>query len=226
MNDQMSKEHEMCVSKYDRKCKSWTGIIAGALIAVGLSFLLSLFCAALGLSAFHTSAEGVTTIAIGGVIGMLIGIVAVMFFSGWVAGFLARKSCSTPCVGAIYGITAWCLALVITVVIATHTMEFVSANLYTITNHKITTANVFNNTATKVVANTEVVKPAQHKLDLTNINDEATTNFLALSLFLTFIMFFMGAIFSAIGGYCGAKSRCGCCCSKTDCNCGCGCCKP
>src|SRR5688572_22301369 len=97
------------------RCVSWSGILIGAFIAVGLSFLLNLFSVAIGLSTYHMGPDGAQTLAVGGLIGFAIGIIAIMYFSGWVAGFLGRVRCSSGNCGSIYGLTMWCVALVLTV---------------------------------------------------------------------------------------------------------------
>jgi hypothetical protein len=230
MNDQMLKEHEVCNKEHEIcsivsfKCMSWTGIIAGALIAVGLSFLFSLFGAGIGLAAFHTTPEGATTMAIGGYIGMVIGTIAIMYLAGWVAGYCGRTSCcSSQCIGAVYGITAWCLALVVMVILATQTTQFISGNLYSITNHQITNDQLFNNVKLPMITESIYSTPNNDTLQKVSVNinviDDADRKLLSMSLLLTFALFFIGAISSALGGYCGIKS----CCDK-DCDCGCNCC--
>lgn len=202
MNDQFLHEQEQCNRSGNSTCMPWGGVVAGALIAVGLSFLLSIFAAAIGLSAFRTTYAGVTTLAIGGYIGMVIGSIAIMFLSGWVAGYLGRKHCYHQNFGALYGFSAWCVALVIMVILATQTMEFVSANLYSITNHKITTARLYNDSTATEHGYDHTAKSNAEEV---NLNDEEATKLLKQSLFLTFALFFIGAISSALGGYFGVK---------------------
>ncbi len=49
-------------------CKriSWSAILIGAIVAVGLGFLLNMFCLAIGLSAFTLDDQGKTVVAVGG----------------------------------------------------------------------------------------------------------------------------------------------------------------
>ena len=93
---------------------SWTAVIVGALVGVGLTFLLALFSAAIGLSAFSMDSTGATTLAVGGFIGVVIGILVSMFLAGWVAGYLGRPYAMGRNLGVLYGFTAWCLALLLT----------------------------------------------------------------------------------------------------------------
>ncbi len=209
MNEQMLREHDTtcCNHVVSLKCMPWTGIVAGALIAVGLSFLFSIFGAALGLAALQTTPEGVTTLAIGGYLAMIIGTIAIMYFAGWVAGFSGRNHCSNPHLGAIYGITAWCLGLVLMILLATQTSQFLSSNLYTVTND-VATSQLFSSVNTPVVVETINLNPTAKDMQQMNAIDQEEARLLTLSLFLTFALFFIGALSSAMGGYCGIKPCC------------------
>lgn len=70
-------------------CMCWTAVIAGALVGLGIGFLLNLFGAAIGLSAYKMN-QSEAVLAIGGVIGLLIGVIVAMGASGFVAGYLGR----------------------------------------------------------------------------------------------------------------------------------------
>lgn len=219
MNEKNLRENETC--SHSSKCMSWTAIFAGALVAVGLSFLLNIFGAAIGLSTLTTSAEGATTIAIGGYLGLLVGTIAIMFFAGWIAGYLNRKYCCNRNIGALYGFTTWCLALIITMLIAAHTVQFISANVYTISNRKVNTNLSNHNVIGKKMTNDAGYSNSNRsKADQVNADDEAVVEILTLSLLLTFILFFAGAIASAIGGCCGLKPKDSTCCNKTNSSCG------
>ncbi|MDQ2994486.1 MAG: hypothetical protein M3R00_06020, partial [Pseudomonadota bacterium] len=92
---------------------SWTGVVAGALVATGLSFLLTLFDAGIGLTAIDHTERGITTVVVGGLIGMLIGAIVTMFIAGCVAGYVGRTYSWNRHSGVLQGFLAWCLALVI-----------------------------------------------------------------------------------------------------------------
>jgi hypothetical protein len=51
--------NENCVHAPECKCIAWKPIIAGALVAIGFTFLLNIFSVAIGLTAFTTNSEGV-----------------------------------------------------------------------------------------------------------------------------------------------------------------------
>src|SRR5436305_611289 len=80
----------------------WTAIFVGALVAVGLGFLLNLFSMAIGLSAVSNS-NGTMAVAIGGFIGLIIGVIVAMVVSGYVAGFLGRLHSQKRNLGILYG---------------------------------------------------------------------------------------------------------------------------
>jgi pheromone shutdown protein TraB len=95
----MEKNEKYCSTK----CISWTSIVVGALIALGLTFLLNLFSTAIGLSAYKLSG-GSSLFAIGGFLGFAIGIVATMFAAGWLAGYLGRSYCYNKNLGSMKNI--------------------------------------------------------------------------------------------------------------------------
>lgn len=174
---------------------SWKAIFAGALVSIGLSFLLNLFSVAIGLTAFHVDA-GTTTIAIGGFIGVAIGVFAAMFTSGMVAGYLGRSHCPKRHLGSLYGFLAWCVALILTTFIAAHIASYVDAYNNFITNPKVT-------------VNTEMVKKteANGSTEIMIDNQKAEKG-LAIGAFAIFVLFFLGAFSSCIGGHYGMTCRC------------------
>lgn len=181
------------------KCLSWTAVVAGALVGIGLTFLLNLFGVAIGLTAYSTSIEGTTSLAIGGFIGMAIGIMASMFVSGWVSGYLGRKTCLYPHLGVLYGFSSWSLSLIIMVVLAGSASEFMTMQYDKVTNPSILLNKISSTTSTMTV--TEQTK----NTTVATINNEKAAKMVGKSLFLIFILFFIGAITSAFGGYIGMK---------------------
>jgi hypothetical protein len=184
-------------------CISWSAILIGALFILGLSFLLNVFSATIGLSAFHLSSEGVKTLAVGGFVGMLVGTIAVMFFSGWVAGYLGRTRCVTGYCGSVYGFSSWSVALIVTILLSAHVGKFVTsfndfAQTPTYSNVAVTT----NNAAP--VVSTNNANPSQLVVNSDKV---------AMGAFAIFILFLVGAFSSAIGGHCGLRT----CCKKDRC---------
>ncbi|TAK76116.1 MAG: hypothetical protein EPO11_04660 [Gammaproteobacteria bacterium] len=184
---------------HDQKCciirVSWTAVLVGALVGIGLSFLLNLFSIAIGLSAFTMSKEGNMTLAVGGVLGLLIGIIAAMFVSGFTAGYLGRPYCMKRHLGALYGFTAWCLALIFMMMFAAHIAHFLQH-----------VSSMIANPATVVIAAN--VAPAQASAiatpDTTVIMMTAPAGGgMAMGAFIMFVFFAVGALAACFGGHCG-----------------------
>lgn len=173
----MINEHDKLHS-HECKCFTWKPIIAGALTAIGLSFLLNLFSVAIGLTAFTTNSEGVENLALGGLIATALGVVASMFAAGWIAGYLGNRYCTKRHLGALYGFLTWCVALLGMVFIADHIQSYI--NLYT---HFISgTSNM--------------------PISQTTSNTPSTTS-VVISTYIVFVLFFLSAFASSLGGHCG-----------------------
>jgi MFS family permease len=125
----MKMMNNQIVSHRDCKCLEWKPIVAGALVIIGLTFLLNLFSVAIGLTAFTTNSDGVENLALGGLVGVAIGIVAAMFGAGWLTGYLSQRHCTKRHLGALYGFLAWCVAFLICIFAASHMHDYV--NFYT-----------------------------------------------------------------------------------------------
>jgi hypothetical protein len=190
------------------KTLSWTAVIAGALVGVGLAFILMLFSVAIGLSAYSSTTDGAMNIAVGGLVGIAIGIIASMFASGYVAGYLDRPKCvNDECPkrhsGALNGFVAWCLALIISVSIAPHLHHYVTvySNFVSNPNAAFTVDRPQSALDATAAATSNPSTPA----DETTTVSAATT---AKSAFLVFILFILGALSSAFGGHFGMYSCC------------------
>jgi len=175
------------------KCFTWKPIIAGALTAIGLTFLLNLFSVAISLTAFTTNDQGVENLALGGLIATSLGIVATMFASGWLAGYLGNRYCTKRHLGALYGFLTWCVALIIMMFLAVHINDYI--NLYT---HFISGTSV-NLAASNTAA--QVATPAPQP------------NQLVISTYIVFSLFFLSALSCSFGGHCGMRYVC-----KDECN--------
>jgi hypothetical protein len=179
---------------------SWNAIFISALASVGFSFLLNLFSIAIGLTAFKTTPEGAaTTLATGGFIGILIGIIASMFFSGWLAGYLARPAYTNRInLGSLHGFVAWCLALLITITTFTYVGQFVTEYLSFISHPEI------------IQLSTSMSKTASLSLSSPSVNQalmpKNSLNDLGLKALIIFSIFFLSALVSSIGGHCGGAS--------------------
>lgn len=201
------------------KCLSWSAIIAGAFVAIGLGFLLNLFGIAIGLTAYTTTPEGVTTLAVGGYIGMAIGVLVVMFVAGWVSGFLGYCAGCVHCnIGALYGFVTWSLALILTILLTSSVGQFTAIQYEALTNpnssamrmSSMPSMNV-NSNAQSVASNAQMASSSNamasnnkgNSSNTAQTNDEKAAKTLGKSLLLVFLLFFVGAIICCYGGYVG-----------------------
>lgn len=189
---------EPCTTGGYVKCVSWTAILVGALVGLGLSFLLNLFGVAIGLS-MTTTQQGVVSFAVGGFLGLLIGAVASMFIAGFVAGFLGRACVVNRHLGVLYGFTTWCVMLVLTALLTLPVNRFIG------------TYSGFISTPSSVhVENNSVVVANEVTNDTTTVSNNAQKD-LALATFFVFVLFFIGAFSSCAGGYFGMVCDENCC---------------
>lgn len=182
------------------KCISWAAIFVGAIVGVGLGYLLNLFSVAIGLSAFTTSPEGLTAFAVGGFVGFAIGGVVSMFVAGWTAGYLAHPYCSKRNSGSLYGFTTWVVAFIMGVALAAPIGHYVSHSAAFLSNHTIVVTHMDGRdemVANQAPATTEVDKATAEKA----AND---TGKAALALF---VLSFLAAVAAAFGGHCGMTCR-------------------
>lgn len=177
------------------KSISWSAILAGALVGIGLTFLLNLFSVAIGLSIFSINNTGITSLAVGGMIGLAICAIVSMFVAGMVAGYLARPFCDTRHLGVLYGFTTWCLALLLTAILATYVGRYVSSY-----------SNFISNPSTIII--TEVSpSPEPQSNPAIIMNAQKATNTFGIGAFIVFVLFFIGAISSCFGGHCGMMCK-------------------
>lgn len=180
---------------------SWSAITTGALVGIGLSFLLNLFSVAIGLSIVTTTQEGLISLAVGGFIGLIIGAIVSMFVAGFTAGYLGRPYCVKRNLGVLYGFTTWCLALILMVLLTSYMgryiksySDFISGPRTTIfTTHKEAPVVILSSTTQNTTATVE---------------PKTTEQSLGYSPFLIFTLFFISALASCFGGHYGMSCRC------------------
>jgi hypothetical protein len=194
---------------------SWTAIFVGALFAVGIGFLLHLFNAGLGLSAFTTDEKGLATLAIGGFIWLLICAFVSMFIAGYVTGIIAKplhpayKAC-----GIIHGFAAWSFAFIILVVLAAHAgFLMASTNNLDLTKSNTPVSAISVLHATKESTKNVILykKPVVEKRvnvpasDVKVVNTENVTNTIGQGILAAFFIFLLGAIGACAGGHVGIR---------------------
>lgn len=183
-------------------CVSWNAVIIGALVGMGIAFLLNLFSMAIGLSLFTTSNAGMISVATGGFLGLLISGIISMFAAGMTAGYIGRSQCMNPNVGIIYGFVTWVVALIFSALITSHLAQF-TANYVNL---------VKNQAVVKVTENVRMpaLKSMTQDQETTKIyvNPRKATNAVGYASLFTFILLFVGAISSCFGGYFGMGCNC------------------
>jgi hypothetical protein len=190
MNNQGTMLHPM-----ECKCISWKPIVAGALAAIGFTFLLNLFSVAIGLTAFTTNDQGVENLAIGGLLATALGIVVSMFAAGWIAGYLGHRHCTKRHLGALYGFLVWCVALIVMMFIATSFQSYVTLYTHFISGTTVHLAMAHADTvAPHTVAHLAIPVPP--------------VNQVMISAYIVFSLFFLSAFASSLGGHCGMRHEC------------------
>lgn len=194
----------LCNDLAHKHCFSWSAIISGAFVALGLGFLLQLLSVAIGLSAFRASSAG--TLAISGIICLAIVVIVSMGVAGYVAGYLGRYYHYHATEGLIYGFITWCVALLFTILLmlplsqyATQYSEHIGA--------KITMGNELQQNAllTTHDLSHQVMGNTQAKQDQTEI--KVSPNAVANSSWVIFGLFLIGAMASCIGACSGMSCR-------------------
>lgn len=181
---------------------SWSAIVAGALVGVGLSFLLNLFGVAIGLSAFSMNDQGVASLAIGGLLGLLISTIIAMYFAGLVSGSLGKLFVPKRNMGIIYGFTTWSVVLVLSAVLTAHVGSYVDSYSTSVTQNSV------------VVMQDKTAPGASHAADASDakqkiiaLTPQQASGGMAIGAFIIFALFFVGALASCIGAHHGMSCR-------------------
>ncbi|ASQ44660.1 hypothetical protein [Legionella clemsonensis] len=180
---------------------SWTAVFVGALVGVGLGFLLNLFGIAIGLSLFTLNEEGATVLAIGGLLGLLIGVIASMIVAGYAAGYLGRFYCPKRNLGILYGFTTWVISLILGAIMAGHMSNYVST--YTTHVSRAVTTTVQANAPTGGQATNQTATTPAGTAVPANVSPDS----LAWGAFMIFALFFIGAISTCIGACWGMSCK-------------------
>ncbi len=214
MSGQHEHTHMDC-----RKRISWSAILAGALVGIGLGFLLNLFSIALGLSFVSTTKEGLLTVALTGLIGLIIGTMFVSFASGFTAGYLGKSYSKRQNLGALYGFTTWSVTLILATFltpalggyIAFYSDFVTHPTMVVIVNEKNHSMPAMSEPAKEpavkaTIANDKAAK-AQHATTEKHpaVNMQAVTGALSVMSMLIFVLFLVGALSSIFGGRCAMK---------------------
>jgi hypothetical protein len=173
---------------------SWSAIFIGALVGVGLGFLLNIFGLAIGIAAFSLSNAGALTLTLGGLIGLIIGIIVSMGVAGYAAGYLGRLYVPRRNLGIIYGFATWSLALILSSFLAAHLSDYVMTY-----SEGITKAQLVTQGSDTGVEPTAVKENSPARSNTQNANLKLAPSDLAWSALIVFILFFIGAVSTCVG---------------------------
>lgn len=176
---------------------NWTPVILGALIAIGLGFLLDLFVQGLGLTLYTANVEGATALAIGGFLGIAIGSIVSMFIAGFASGFFAAACSSRKNLGMVYGFAAWCLSLIL--------LAGFSSGLAAVAYHA-DTEKVMASTQEMGLTAEKVSSRLHPATDVHDTSGEHAARAAGMFTFSLFLLFFIGALSASAGGHYGYAS--------------------
>jgi len=182
----------------------WKAIFAGALVGFGLTFLLQIFDKAIGITVFNVNSSGVEAMVLGGFLGSIVGIIASMFFAGWIASYLSRPHFFDRRIGALYGLLVWCLSLLIGMIVMAHMSSHAMEGRNYLENPNPSMVGMNTSQTASVITN-ETMEKSNPNQNVANENIPAKKA--GISLFLTFILFFIGAVSACFGGYFGLKAE-------------------
>ncbi len=184
----------------NNRCISWSAVFMGALVAIAFSFLLNLLCLGIGISAFPSTENGQLTFAVGGFVALVICSILAMFPAGYVAGKLGRTHCTKPKAGECYGLAAWTIALIVSILLGASMGNFVKQATYAVTRKpvEIRLANLNNDQVFVTNQNRNTNEPVKVDIDPDKAADAT-----AMAIFATFAIFFIGMLAACFGGRCG-----------------------
>lgn len=188
-------QEEHC-SVFPFKRISWSAIFVGALVGLGLTFLLTLFGVAIGLSATTVNQSGASVIAIGGLIGIAIAIIASMIAAGYAAGYLGRIYSPQRNLGILYGFTTWSVSLLLCAAVWGHVGQYAASFSQSVIGSTIVIENISTNGAATTITTGHERKSVKAEVSPTHI---------AYGTFIIFGLFFVGAFSTCLGACCGMK---------------------
>ncbi|STY31237.1 Uncharacterised protein [Legionella wadsworthii] len=175
---------------------SWTALFSGALAGVGLNFLLNLLALTIGLCSFSITASGETNLSLWGFGWFILFSLISMFTTGWVAGALSPKILKRKLWGLLIGFLSWSILLIFIIVLLTNMIQYASFH-----------SNFTSNLVEVKIRNDSpmLTETKAHRINNSPLtfNIETHKKIITLNAFLTFLLFFTGALSSSIGGLLG-----------------------
>ncbi len=197
VNSMDAQSHSTCRTRI-----SWSAIATGALVGIGLSFLLNLFGMTIGLSAFSMTEDGLASLAIGGLLGLIVSVILSHFLGGFTAGHLGRLYVPKRNMGIAYGFTTWTVTILLTAAITTHVGNYV--NTYT---SSVTRSTFVVPQEAPATPNAAPAANQAEQQKITLITSKEVSGGMAIGAFIVFTLFFLGALSSCIGAHFGMSCR-------------------
>lgn len=205
----MTPEEGACKTKYGygfHKHISWSAIVVGTLVAIGLGFLFDLLNLGIGAAAYKTTGEGMAGLMIGGLIWLIICAIITMFIAGWVTGRFASHECGNckAGVGVAHGFAMWSLALIITLIMAMHAgslipfythLPYVGVTQSSVTSDNTAAATNATSTTTTTTSSTDNTAPATNE----NASTDNAAKAFGMATLSVFLIFLIGAIAACVG---------------------------
>lgn len=202
MNDNLSRvEKDYGAVCCQRVC--WSAIFSGVVVGLGLGFLLHLYGVAISLSALSSGTNGAPVIAIGGLLGLLVGVIASMGIAGFVSGYLGRFHYYPLHGGVMYGFITWSLILFITALSAGPIGHYMDLYGKTVARSSVVHTPGIMVVSDTVDNGTETKKVVVVKENKANV----TPTQLAWGGWVVFALFLVGALSSCVGACCGIRCK-------------------
>lgn len=193
--------HEHGIDKchhFHKRYFSWTGVLAGTLVAIGLGILFHLLTFGVILATFKTDPHTIHLLMMGGLVFLTIFTIVSMFIAGWVSGRIAANKRAYPYKGhrgMLHGFATWSLAVIVGLLLMPNLYKL-PPSLYlgpnTIALRAVTHPQT--NVSSQIIIN------SPDQLNIENVSHNLGKTTLAI-----FAMSLLGAIASCIGGACGIK---------------------
>lgn len=179
---------------------SWSALSAGAIAGVGLNFLMNLLALGLGLAIFSVSSSGETLFSMWGFGCFIICALCSMFITGWVAGKLTPRVLKSRAWGLLYGFLSWSLLLIFTIILITNFIQYTAFH----SNFTSNLVEIKLKHSSAMLTGTKAHALSNSPL---SFNIETHKKVITLNALLTFLLFFIGAISSSLGGLIGYSKK-------------------
>ncbi|TAL64470.1 MAG: hypothetical protein EPN84_03380 [Legionella sp.] len=178
------------------KYLSWSALFAGAVAGVGLNFLLNLLALGLGLASFSIGILGETVFSWIGFFCFCLSAIVAMFATGWIAGKLTPHNLQSRYWGVLIGFLSWSILLMFTIILITNMIQYAAFHSNFTSN--LVEIRLKSNAPMLTGTTAQMLNHAP-----LSFNIETHNKIISLNALLTFLLFLIGSIASALGGFLG-----------------------